>query len=179
MHWTFNFDAKRDNKQENICAVVYWSIVCIPNWKMIRMIEVECMVEGETVKKAVILACFSFLCMHWYIASLGAMTASNLCSKFQAPVLEMVNLKEINASSTIWRPFFRELVVSCSLSTCQNLLYLQGHWHGLPSLTPQDEHWELLGCQCPPNLGNVLLKHGLVQECFLLCPPGWGLLRIH
>jgi len=40
------------------------------------MIEVECMVEGVTVKKAVILYCFAFLCVPLYAASLGAMTAS-------------------------------------------------------------------------------------------------------
>jgi hypothetical protein len=56
--------------------------VGVSGWKLISMIEVEYMVEGVTVKKAVILDCFAFLCVPLYAASLGAMTASNLCSSF-------------------------------------------------------------------------------------------------
>jgi hypothetical protein len=91
LHFAINFDAKWDNKQAVICV----GVSC---WKLISMIEVECMVEGVTVKKAVILDCFAFLCMPLYTAPFGAVL------KFQAPVFEMVSLKEITASSTIWRP---------------------------------------------------------------------------
>jgi len=76
LHLTINFDAKWDKKQAVICAGV-------SGWKLISMIEVECMVERVTVKKAVILDCFAFLCMPLYTASLGAITASNLCSSFK------------------------------------------------------------------------------------------------
>jgi hypothetical protein len=55
----------------------------VSGWKLISIIEVQCMVEGVTVKKAVILDCFAFLCMPLYAASLGAMIASKLCSSFK------------------------------------------------------------------------------------------------
>jgi hypothetical protein len=55
----------------------------VSGWKLISIIEVQCMVEGMTVKKAMVLDCFAFLCMPLYAASLGALTDSNFCSSFK------------------------------------------------------------------------------------------------
>ena len=145
--------------------------VGVSGWKLTSMIEVECMVEGVTVKKAVILDCFAFLCMPLYAGSLGAMTASNLCSSLKHLSLKWSTSNKwlhpqpsgglLNWTGSQLKSLYTSEPSSSSGSLARCSFVKSPAWTS-----------RIPGCQCPPNLGNVLLKHyGLVQRWFLFQPP--------
>ena len=153
--------------------------VGVSGWKLISMIVVECMVGGVTVKKAVILDCFAFLCVPLYTASLSAMTAPNLCSSFKH-----LSVKWSTSKKWLHHPPSGGLLKRTgSQLKCLHMSEPSSSSGSMArSSFIKSPPWALRipGCQCHPNLGNFLLKHcGLVQGCFLFWPPGCGLLRSH
>jgi len=90
-----------------ITSMLLWKL---PWW----LCNEECMPEGETedlMWKVIIFNCFSSSVCPYIHPSL------HFVLKFQAPLHETVNFKVITKWYTIWRPFFRALLVSWGFST--------------------------------------------------------------
>lgn len=138
------------------------------------------MPEGETedfMKKVVIFNCFSSsVCPYkhphtvsWHL---------HLVFKFQAPLHEMVNFKVIAKWYTIWRPFFRALLVSWGFSTAASEYWSPGSLSSVnvsraSNFTQQHKSQELSGCQPPPSLGIGLELDKLTQWCSFFHYADW------
>jgi hypothetical protein len=135
----------------------------------------ECMPEGETedlMRKVIIFNCFSSSvcpyihpCIHFVF-------------KFQAPLHKTVNFKVITKWYTIWKPFFRALLVSWGFSPTASEYSSLGSLSSVnvsfaSKFTQQHKSQEFSGCQLPPSLGTGLELDKLTQRCSFFHYADW------
>jgi len=156
-------------------------------WKLLEWLSnAACTPEGEIddfMKKVVIFNCFSSsVCP--YIHSCIVPWYLHLVLTFQAPLHEMVNFKVITKWYTIWRPFFRALLVSWSFSTAASEYSSPGLLSSVnvscaSKFTQQHKIQELSGCQPSPSLGTGLELNKPTQRCSISHYADWWISRSH
>jgi len=129
------------------------------------------------MKKVVIFNCFSSS-VYPYIHPCIVPWHLHLVLKFQAPLHEMVNFKVITKQYTIWRPFFRALLVSWGFSTAASEYSSPGLLSSVnvfcaSKFTQQHKSQELSGCQPSPSLGISLELNKLTQWCSIFHYADW------